>query len=515
MTLPAFLSRIHNAAGPLLGGIAASEFGERIRAASVTIEIDETQAVDPGHRAGYLLAVNLGTRLYPRLSLDAPAGLAEEGESLARAINPGCEFGAAPLDSLILSWRGGEPTANRVTLAAEGWNLWIDATASGSSAAPPAAMAAAALGMGELFRALFSDRLEHGRTEPAPMSLNLITLGEPLETPPLPDTIELGPVHLAGCGAIGQALAATLKELPVKGTLYAVDHDQLDTGNLQRYLLSTAVDIGAAKPALIERAFAGHPLAVERIPTRWGADERTVPGCETVLSALDSKQGRIELQAGLPREIFNAWTQPQDIGVSRHQAFGSDPCLACLGWPRRARPSESQLIASALGEHELRVLHYLITAIPVGRSLPAASIQATGRLGLPDDAATWAERSLLEDLIERYGLPREEFEAFQELPIRALYRDAVCAGMLLEHVGADREGGVSVPLAHQSALAGIMLATWLLIDRVPSLRSLRPAATQARYDVLRGGVQVWPRQRGLQPQCLCSDPDFQSVFKGL
>jgi hypothetical protein len=88
----------------------------------------------------------------------------------------------------------------------------------------------------------------------------------------------------------------------------------------------------------------------------------------------------------------------------------------------------------------------------------------------------------------------------------------VCAGMLIEHAEDRRGADVSVPLAHQSALAGILLATWLIVDRVPELRALRPSATQARYDVLRGGVQVWPRSRGREERCICCDSDFRSAY---
>jgi hypothetical protein len=377
----------------------------------------------------------------------------------------------------------------------------------------PVAMAAAALASGELFRALFADSLPKGRSCPTPFSLDLLTLGKSRDSPPLPEEIELGTIHLAGCGAIGQAAAATLRRLPVSGTLYAVDYDPLDEGNLQRYLLAGASDVGSSKPGLIERTFADHPLRVEPVATKWGADSRTAPGRETVLAALDTKQGRIDLQAGLPREIFNAWTQPADLGVSRHQAFGEAPCLACLGWPDRARPSESELIAGALEEEELRVSLYLGSELPVGAPLPVEQIRGTRRLSLPDDPALWSQRSLLEDLIARFDLPPERLQPLASLGIRALYRDAICAGMLIEHRGRERDDEVSVPLAHQSALAGILLATWLVIDRVPELRALRPSDPVARYDVLSGGEQVWPRPRARAERCFCHDTDFLNAYR--
>lgn len=300
--------------------------------------------------------------------------------------------------------------------------------------------------------------------------------------------------------------------MPLSGTLHAVDHDPLDKGNLQRYLLAGSADVRASKPSLIKRALAGTELKVEQVPTLWGADARTAPGRASVLAALDTKQGRIELQAGLPGELFNAWTQPRDLGVSRHQAFGAELCLACLGWPARVRPSESARIATELGESELRVLGYLGSETPVGQPLPAPSITPTRRLTLaPADQQAWAGRSLLADLIDRFDLPPEVFEPLAGLGIRALRRDAVCAGILAHH-GGERDPEISVPLAHQSALAGILLATSLVVDRVPALRALRSESNVAKYDVTRGGAQIWPRPRGREERCICQDPDFIAAY---
>lgn len=512
MSLPSFLGRIHNAAGPLLGGIAETELGERLSETTLLLEIDAAQAVDAGQRSAYLLAANLGARLYPRLALDAPSPLQDQAADLVRGINPLVEFGAPKGRVLTISWRGGESSADRIRIAARGWNFALDSENASGSAAAPAAMAAASLAVGEAFRALFADLLEHGRCGPAPFALNLVTLGDWTETPPLPERVELGDVHLAGCGAIGQAAVATLSELPVAGSLYACDYEPLDEGNLQRYLLSGATDVGSPKPVLVERALAASELKVEQVLSRWGEDERTGPGRQTVLAALDTKQGRIELQAGLPREIFNAWTQQYDLGASRHQSFGEEaPCLACLYWPSRPRPSESELIADALGEHELRVIRYLLSGIPVGQPLNPDQLHGTLRLPLPDDANTWVERSLLSDLIDRHQLPEAPFQELAGLDIRGLYRDAICAGMLIEY-GASRNDDVSVPLAHQSALAGILLATALFVDRVPVLRELRPAAEVTKYDVLRGGSQVWTRPRDREERCICADSDYQDAY---
>lgn len=512
MTLPRFLDRAHDAAGPLLGGMASGEFGERLANTSVVLEMNDEVAALGNQRAGYLFAVNLAARLYPRFGFRAPPDLIDEAIALARRINPRCVFGIPRGEVFTISWNGGEPTATRVTVAVEGWNVRVDGdAATNARAEPPAALAAAALATGEVFRARFAPELERGRTGPTPFALNLVTLGEPADVPALPDTVDLGRVRLAGCGAIGQAAVAALQGLPVTGELVAVDHDLLDLGNLQRYVLGFDIDVGQPKPALIARALEHHPLTVEPVLSQWGIDERSGPGGDTVLTALDTKQARIEVQSGLPREIFNAWTQPEDVGVSRHQAFGSEPCLACLGWPTRPRPSDSELIADALDEHELRIVLYLVNGVAVGSPLPLP-LQGTARLPLPEHAERWAQRSLLDDIIERRGLPREQLQPSAAAGVGRLYSDVVCAGILLDSASRDRHAEISVPLAHQSALAGVLLATWLVVDRSPELRALRPADPQSRYDVLRGGRQRWTRERGRQPGCICADADFLAAY---
>ena len=83
MSLPPFLTRVQNAAGPLLGGLSESALGERLRDTSLVLEIDTDAAEDPGHRAGYLLATNLAARLYPRLGLDATDELTAAARKLA------------------------------------------------------------------------------------------------------------------------------------------------------------------------------------------------------------------------------------------------------------------------------------------------------------------------------------------------------------------------------------------------------------------------------------------------
>lgn len=510
MTLPPFLHRIAAAAAPLLGGLDETAIGARLEATTVALRTDAATAAVPGHRAGYLFAVNLAARLYPHLLLDAPADLAAETAALARRIHADVTVDHGEPDAELL-WRPGVAGPAQVTVACDGWLVRIDQDDATFGPSPGAvALAAAALGMSQVFRAVFATDLELGRTAARPWSLHLVTLGDEGPDVPVPDEVDLGTVHLAGCGAIGQAAAAALAELPVRGRLVAVDPDPLDAGNLQRYVLSFADDVDQDKPGLIERALAGTAIDVDPVISRWGDDERSGVGATTVLAALDTPEDRIEVQASLPREIYNAWTDPEHTGVSRHERFGVEPCLACLYWPRRPRPSRSERLARELGEHELRVLRHLVDEIPAGSPLPAP-VQGTLRLPAPPEAVTWTQRSLLDDFGARHGIDPSELVPYRGLPIDFLHRDRVCA-RLTRRDSQDKE--VSVPLAHQSALAGALLAITLLVARSPELAAHRPAQeAQARYDVLIDNPQWLPSTVARRPRCICHDPDYVKAYR--
>jgi hypothetical protein len=69
-------------------------------------------------------------------------------------------------------------------------------------------------------------------------------------------------------------------------------------------------------------------------------------------------------------------------------------------------------------------------------------------------------------------------------------------------------------MAHQSALAGIMLATELLVASSDDLRALRPMAPEGRFNVLVGLPQSPARARTtLTKNCLCTDADYVTAWK--
>jgi len=61
---------------------------------------------------------------------------------------------------------------------------------------------------------------------------------------------------LAGCGAIGTAITAILRELSATGSLFAVDPEVFDEPNLTTYSLGTVLDAArrSIKVDLVENA---------------------------------------------------------------------------------------------------------------------------------------------------------------------------------------------------------------------------------------------------------------------
>lgn len=514
MSLPRFLDRVLDATVPVLGGLDRDVVRSRLEGVSVTLVAGERALAAPA-RDGYLLAVNLLARLYPSIRLVGPDQLVHDAEGEVILINPRADVAAGDEETTAtLAFEAWVLRERGVSVAARGWNVYVDVEPDrDADPAAPAALAAAALGVGELFRMVFANDLDaRGRRGHEPGAVNLVTLGEPRFDLPVATTHDIGTVRLVGAGAIGQAAARTLAAAGVRGTVVTVDHDKIALSNLQRYVLTRDSDVGAVKVDLLRERLAKSGLDVVPVPSEWhvGLVEEQLP----TLVALDSPEARIGVQASLPGPLYNAWTQPADVGWSRHEQFGDEPCLACLYWPDREAPSRHEQIANAFHQHPLRVLAYLVRRLPIGLPLPPGGIPVVSGLDAPADAESWLATPIADDIAAAAGINPGELAAWRERPLGEVYQDGICGGALLHlNVGeAPRE--VLVPLAHQSALAGVMLAAELLAAQVPELRTARPTSVEGRYDVLAGLPQVLARPRAASEGCLCGDAVWRAVYGG-
>jgi hypothetical protein len=512
LSLPRFLDRVVDSTVPVLGGMDRDAVRAKLEDSSVTLVAGE-RAAEGASRDGLLLTANLLARLYPRIRLKATPELAHAAENEIILVNPHADVSTDDQPTAAtLAYEADAGDEAGVAVSAREWNVYVDVEAEqrGEPAAP-AALAAAALGVGELFRTVFAKELgDHGRDEAQEGSFNLITRGAPVGGLPVPRELDVGSFRLVGAGAIGQMAAKAVALAGARGTLIAVDHDRIAISNLQRYVLARDNDVGAVKVDLLRERLNKSAIEVVPIPSGWHAElvEEQLP----TLVALDSPEARIGVQASLPGPIYNAWTQPADVGWSRHETFGVEPCLACLYWPQRKAPSRHEQIGAAFHQHPLRVLAYLVHRLPVGLPLPPGGVPVVPGLEAPTEADQWLSTPLIDDIAAGARVDPAQLAAWRERPLADVYQDGICGGALLSLNVGEAPRDVLVPLAHQSALAGVMLATEFLTAQVPALASARSSGVEGRYDVLAGLPQVIARPRVRTEGCLCGDDVFRGVY---
>jgi hypothetical protein len=512
LSLSPFFSRVADALAIVVGEVGYEQMAARLHSTTVAVSIGADAAADPALRAGFLLSTDLLARLYPSISIEAPSDLRGAAVKLVRGINPEIEIESErPLESPRLRFAT-EPKEDAVTVWASSWDISIDlARQTGAHAAYPAALAAAALGVSELFRTVFEPELgEDGRSSLCPYGVNLLTLGDLADASDLPELVKvsIGSPTLVGAGAIGQAALHTFA-LSCSGSITVIEPELLELSNLQRYVGTRFSDVGKSKLRVAARTLEGSAVHFHGRQMMWSGDMATKNS--VVLTAVDSEATRIEIQSSLPARIYNAWTQPRDLGWSRHEEFGSTPCLACLYWPTGRRPDKHQVIAVALGEHELRILGYLVTRTPIGQPLPIVP-EVVG-IAPPDDAARWLTNTLGGDLAKAANVDPARLHAWFSAPVDLFYSDAICGGAVLDLRFGELPQEVIVPLAHQSALAGVMLALELMVAQDPALREVRSQVTEARLNVMAAPNQMLPRPRLRTSGCICGDADFLAVYR--
>ncbi len=514
MALPPFIGRVSNAVGAV-ADIPLERLVELLDSVAVRVQFADSAAQNEASIAGAHLLANLLARLYPTLQFTGDSALVAECSELVVDINPNADVLPARTSrvegpSIRYGSVGDEPQAVSVTAA--GWSVFIDEAPSFSE--PPnafAALVAACCGAADLFRTVFSSNLgRRGRLGRQPGSFDLVTLtsGRPTASADVAG-VDVGTLHLAGAGAIGEACLLALAASGTCGTVTVVDPEQVELSNLQRYVLATMNDLGVAKVHLAAQALAGTGWTVVPVPTVWGADARSSPQQGTVLVALDSAQARLGVAGGVHDRVYNAFTQPADIGWSRHELFGSEPCLACLYYPDYVRPSEDEVVAAALRQPRLRILGYFATNAPVGSPLPV--VNPIAEMPVPPEATRWLTVSLLDDLVGAGVVSKAEAADWASRTIGQLYTDGLCGGGIVS-LGAQIEDHAVVPLAHQSALAGVMLALMPVLTAIPEVGSLRPDAIEGRVDLNAGWPQVIPRPRLRTPNCICSDGAYVAAW---
>lgn len=429
------------------------------------------------------------TGFYPALRLAGRAGsLRDRLEEIALNINPRIDLSSnGAVDGGIAVGRT-RPAFDRVVYAgADDWAAEVGRlsrrTVRGSDY-PFGAGVAASLAAANLFRMLLlpDPRLDRDTRLEVPALVGAENGSSPRSMLP-------GTAVLIGAGAIGNAAAWALARTPAQGRLTIVDHETIELSNLQRYVLAERRDEGSRKVDVGARVFDGNIVAAPFPDDLRAFVEARGHAVDAMLLALDSAADRRSAQASLPRWIANAWTQSNDLGVSVHPTFGSgNACVACLYLPAAVVPNEDALVSDAL-------------EIP-DQVAEVRTLLHTG---------AGVSRSMLDLIAGRMQVPVDLLAPYEGRPIRELYVEGVCGGGVipLGHVGTPRSE-VHVPLAHQSAMAGVLLAAALIAGPAAA----DSAAFVSHLDPSRP-VPAEPTQRVRargDHRCICEDRDYRSVW---
>lgn len=501
MALADFFDKAALGAAHILEAFDLEQFASTLETSPVGVAFDQSAAASFEGRTTLELTINLLARLYPRLVLIPHDGssdkLAAELAGVARAINSNIEIASNVNEVAIVVSVGITPWGDHCPAVYAGSDGWVARVSSlepvgcGISDTPFGAAAAACIAVANVFRRIFADSLPGG--EPTgDLALSLVDLepNTPHSANPALAQTDLGESFLVGTGAIGNAAVWTLaRQAGLRGVLHLIDSETVDLGNLQRYVLATRADVGRRKTELAKSFFVTSEIDARGYPGTWGdfLDQRGDWNLQRVAVAVDTAGDRIAVQAALPRRILNAWTQPGDLGVSRHVFTDAGACLACLYLPDEGRKNEDELVAEAIGlsGEFMEVRRLLATAAPV-------------------------DRGLLERIAAALQVPVEPLLQFQGAPLRAFYSGAICGGVVLGLGGRVPPGTreTAVPMAFQSALAGVLLAAELVID-AGGLRE-HPLPTTTKIDLLRplGQQLSIPAAKHSSGRCICRDSDF-------
>lgn len=485
MALASFFDRIVASAG---GHLAMSRRDLEERLGGVVIGVRTGDALSANQHTIAEFAVNLLARLYPRIALRDDA-FGSQLRSIANSINPKIDFvdpdGATEEIAIGIAQASGSP----IYLDAHGWVACATQQPDTSDAGPDnpfASAAAATFGVAEVFRRVFVQR-----RMTRDVRVSLVDYGssaggnEPLASLEIPDAA------LFGIGAVGNSAVWTLARHPsLRGMITLVDHETLDLSNLQRYVLGRGSDVRTPKVELAAREFERSALKIRAVQKRlelfadsYGNSFR----CPVVGVSVDSIDARRMTQALLPRLVVNGWTGEASLGASWHVFDREAACLSCLYQPRKAGKSQVERAAEVFGLATERAVTLWLNRQPL-------------------------TQNELQVAAKRLGVDGNALDGWKKKPFGDLYTHVVCGAAAIPVPAAERDQ--LVPLAHQSALAGVLMAAELIKRCDPALAARSESESLVAWDdVLTEPPPSWTRPRAREPGCICGDAVYQAVYR--
>lgn len=492
------------------GSISAAEIMRRLDETEIGIVLGQEKAASLPTQVTALTAVNLLARLFRRLTVVVPSGIAVHDclPFIAGEIGPALVSFATRVHRDVQTQEASVPPANAYTLyvahpaavqgkrnvhcRGDGWLVHVTRQPiilppiGADPDNPIGPLLAAALGVAEIFKLVFADALA-GLLVVEDVTFSALTYRVGTQEPgPALGKVGLPNTTLIGAGSIGSAFLWGLAHVrDISGRMGVLDHDVLKVHNPDRAILIL--------DGIAEREPKKAPWACDMVAP-WVPDLHLYPFDGTIrnyvdtlpveyrlplaISAVDSIESRRDVQDALPQHILNASTGPTQVDISRHGFADGHACLYCLYLPELLNRSPIQIAVERTGFPH-KVIAELMTQ--EGRRLTADMVRGIENHNqLPQDTLRYFAGRSLQELLREI--------AYSQVPIQT------------EH------GPALVTTAFVSAFAGFLLLAEVIKEALPTLALYR-LNREYRQDLLGrpNEDQYWSRADPTG-YCLCHDP---------
>jgi len=430
----------------------------------------------------FLNAVGLLIRVCANITIHIPAaceGLRDACRMFSEriAFGRGVEYrdyvdDVGSFDAILSVGATVNPGLPWTTINSNGWLARVSSGTGGLPADvtmenPVGALAAASLGVGEVFKRLIRLRPERGDfLDGLTFSLRTYRARETDCRPELPSSLDVD-LLLIGAGAIGNGVVRLLSQLPCRGRLDIVDPQTYGEENLGTCIQIGGYDVGASKA----RTLAAHlrrPLlevqAFEMTFEEYARDARANQA--VVLNGLDNISARHQVQRTLwPDVVVDGAIGDFMCQVSRHPWPDDVACLICLFREQAGAQAE--------------MIQMQATGLPLERLLRPDGLVSTSDVeNAPDE-----KRDFL-----RARLGRPICSVIQE-------------GIALK-ISADQQQKAFEPSVPFTACFSACMIVAEMITHLMKWPSV--LAPRFQFDFLMGPAHGQELPQGRRPSCICS-----------
>ena len=396
-----------------------------------------------------------------------------------------------PTLTIVLGINEYKCSKNILYVGSAGWSIYISTSKpchwSTSSDNPLSAFYAAGIVSGEVFKYLLHDvQIDKIKQD---FEYDLITHGsdpQPVLEPQIPNLITLDNFAIVGCGAIGQAFALALQSATrITGKIILIDHDVTDISNIQRYVYSFIENNDKFKTNILAELLSKDNPALLVVPLRSPYELVNIAGTsfKEVITTVDNIETRLNIQAGLPKIAWNAWTDTLNntlgYGVSHHIINGLYQCLACSYYPKKDSPSQSKLDSQMTGIPEIRITQNAVVT---------------------EEDITQIEKHIeikRNDLRQHIGK----------------HMDDLLHGLCGVYGGSIRAPHEPTPAPHTPFLAGVFLATQIILTKIASLPDkYKLLESSAEFSALHIPTKNCILKHRKNKNCFCNDDIYQNVY---